>query len=185
MFLTITPENLLIIISICKYGRLQTVTNYFFLSLAVSDLTVGLAMPLHISYYLVPEIMENQFNCLLRYSSIILGCGASILSLILVSFERSMVICIPLWHRKFICKSAAVLLIIVIWVLSVVYACLPFTGWNTWSAHFKCKMEIVLNKSYMIVYFSSCSILYFGSRYDDLLHQNISFCFKFLEVEPN
>lgn len=74
--------NVLVILSVCRERTLQTVTNYFIVSLAIADLLVAVVvMPFGV-YILVSIFMMLVFFCyillgFMRYSSFLLLFGLS------------------------------------------------------------------------------------------------------------
>uniref|UniRef100_A0A8C6WU27 Trace amine associated receptor 15 n=1 Tax=Neogobius melanostomus TaxID=47308 RepID=A0A8C6WU27_9GOBI len=88
--------NLLVIISISHFRQLHTRTNLFLLSLAVTDLLVGLLlMPVEIIY------IETCWNlgdvaCIVYYIADYVITSASVGSMVLISIDRYIAICDPL-----------------------------------------------------------------------------------------
>lgn len=112
--------NLLVCLAIAKERRLQTVTNYFLFSLAVTDLLVSLIV--------MPFSILNEFKgywslgaalCNFYVTSDVMMCTASIMHLCTISVDRYIGIRFPLKTRNKSKMTVAVKLLIV-WSLSLV-----------------------------------------------------------------
>ncbi|XP_034144765.1 trace amine-associated receptor 3-like [Esox lucius] len=94
--------NLLVIISISHFKHLQTPTNLLILSLAVSDLLVGLIVIPAMTVALMEScwVLGEYFCALLMFITFL--CGTSSLgNLILISIDRYVAVCDPLpYHSK-------------------------------------------------------------------------------------
>ncbi|XP_044217809.1 trace amine-associated receptor 13c-like [Thunnus albacares] len=118
--LTVTL-NLLVLISICHFRQLHTSTNVLLLSLAVSDLFVGLVlMPTAIATLQSCWILDKitcalwiLFSCILTSSSV----G----SMVLISVDRYMAICAPLHYSSMITPRRAKICVSLCWICSVIY----------------------------------------------------------------
>nr|XP_046247886.1 trace amine-associated receptor 13c-like [Scatophagus argus] len=88
--------NLLVIISISHFRQLQTPTNLILLSLAVSDLLVGLAvMPATINSMQSCQYTD-KISCVLWYLLAFILTSASVGSMVLIAVDRYVAICYPL-----------------------------------------------------------------------------------------
>ena len=152
LFLVICSGNALVIIAVCQFRRLRSVTNYFLLSLAVADMLVGLVMPAHIIFYLSPHLLENCYLCLSRYASLMTSCNASLFSMFLVALHRYIAVLHPLHYHVLIQPAVTRSLIAASWTFAVIFGMLPFSGWNTWDGRNICRFEFVLPASYVYVF---------------------------------
>jgi hypothetical protein len=93
--------NTLTILAIRCSRRLSNVmSNHFVLSLAVSDLVVGLTLPYHMAFYLSDEIGKDKETCILRFVLLALGCTASVCNLIIIAIDRYISIVHPLHYCR-------------------------------------------------------------------------------------
>ncbi|XP_039984446.1 trace amine-associated receptor 13c-like [Xiphias gladius] len=110
--------NLLVIISISHFRQLQTPTNLLILSLAVSDLLVGVAvMP-----PAVAALQSCWFPCKITcaLSGFILT-SSSVGTMVLISAERYVAICHPLHYSSMITTSRVKICVSACWSCSVIY----------------------------------------------------------------
>ncbi|NXI39597.1 NMUR2 protein, partial [Galbula dea] len=121
--------NSLVCLVILKHQNMKTPTNYYLFSLAVSDLLVLLfGMPLEVyemwSNY---PFLFGPVGCYLKTALFETVCFASILSVTTVSVERYIAILHPFRAKLKSTRKRALRTIVVLWVLSVLFA-LPNTG---------------------------------------------------------
>ncbi|KAM8745903.1 trace amine-associated receptor 13c-like [Acanthopagrus schlegelii] len=113
--------NLLVIISISHFRQLQTPTNLILLSLAVSDLLVGLVV-------MPPEIIMMQscafldkLSCALFYLFSFILTSASVGSMVLISVDRYVAICYPLRYSSMITPRRVQIYLSLCWFCSVTF----------------------------------------------------------------
>ncbi|XP_073729841.1 trace amine-associated receptor 13c-like [Misgurnus anguillicaudatus] len=106
--------NLLVIISICHFKKLHTPTNMLILSLAVTDLLVGLiAMPLEAILFIETCWYFGETIC--RLFLIIMGLltSTSLCNLVLIAVDRYVAVCHPLLYPKKITMTRTIIIICV------------------------------------------------------------------------
>ncbi|KAM9840808.1 trace amine-associated receptor 1-like [Aulostomus maculatus] len=138
--------NLLIIISIIYFKQLHTPTNYLILSLAVTDLLVGVvAFPLSMEFTVSSCMYQNDVFCKIRENADVTLSTASILNLCCISIDRYFVVCHPLTYRLTITRNVVVIMILVIWSVSVLVAIgFIIAGLNHEQCGEKCHMDILI-----------------------------------------
>ncbi|XP_028971376.1 trace amine-associated receptor 13c-like [Esox lucius] len=93
--------NLLVIISISHFKHLHTPTNLLILSLAVSDLLVGLiVIPAMTVAIMEPCWVLGRYFCALLLYINFLCCTSSLGNLILISIDRYVAVCAPLFYHS-------------------------------------------------------------------------------------
>ncbi|XP_053296065.1 trace amine-associated receptor 13c-like [Pleuronectes platessa] len=113
--------NLLVIISISHFRQLHTPTNLLLLSLAISDLFVGvLLMPVEIIYVEKCWFL-GDIVCTLYYVLDYMITSASVATMVLISFDRYIAICDPLRYPTRVTKRRAQVCVCLCWVCSVFY----------------------------------------------------------------
>lgn len=95
--------NTLTILAIrCSRRLSNAMSNHFVLSLAISDLVVGLTLPYHTAYHLSDALGKEKETCILRFVLIALGCTASVCNLIIIAIDRYISIVYPLHYYRLI-----------------------------------------------------------------------------------
>ncbi|XP_062287461.1 trace amine-associated receptor 13c-like [Scomber scombrus] len=113
--------NVLVIISISHFRQLHTPANLFLLSLAVSDLLVGLLlMPIEIIYIDTCWFL-GDIVCTLYYVVDYTITSASVANMVLLSFDRYIAICDPLRYPTKVTKRKAEICVCLCWFGSVFY----------------------------------------------------------------
>ncbi|KAK7090851.1 D(2) dopamine receptor-like [Littorina saxatilis] len=112
--------NTLVILAISLERRLQNVTNYFLLSLAVTDLLVSLiVMPFSIINEFTGRWQFGLILCNLFVTADVLMCTLSILHLCTISLERYIGIRYPLWAKNKSGKRTVLVKITLVWTLAI------------------------------------------------------------------
>ncbi|XP_042260273.1 trace amine-associated receptor 13c-like [Thunnus maccoyii] len=119
--LTVTL-NLLVIISISHFQQLHTPTNTLLLSLAVSDLVVGLlVMPIEgLRYMLMCWLLGRLMCALTPYVSYCI-LSASLGHMVLISIDRYLAICDPLLYSSKVTLTKVKICICLCWACSILY----------------------------------------------------------------
>ncbi|XP_019896415.1 trace amine-associated receptor 5-like [Esox lucius] len=114
--------NLLVIISISHFKQLHTPTDLLILSLAVSDLLVGLiVIPAMTVAILEPCWVLGEYFCALLLYITFLSESSSLGNLVLISIDRYVAVCDPLMYHLKITFSRTVCCILINWWCSVIY----------------------------------------------------------------
>lgn len=124
--------NCLVIGAILRYRRLRTITNYFIISLAVSDLLIAaLSMPFRIHHTLNSLCWDLGITICEFWVFVDLLCScASITNLSLISVDRFLALTFPLSYRSLMTKRKGVAAIAFVWGYSGLIASLSFTNWS-------------------------------------------------------
>ncbi|CAF98197.1 unnamed protein product, partial [Tetraodon nigroviridis] len=114
--------NLLVIISISHFRQLHTPTNALLLSLAVSDLLVGLlVMPIESLRYVETCWLLGSLMCALTPYVSLCIISASVGTMVLISIDRYLAICDPLLYSNKVTLKRAKIAICVCWACSLFY----------------------------------------------------------------
>ncbi|XP_057709067.1 trace amine-associated receptor 13c-like [Corythoichthys intestinalis] len=113
--------NLLVVISISHFRRLHTPTNFLLLSLAVSDILVGLVgMPFMITKSTSCWLLGDIPCILLGYLTFIC-LSASVGNMVLISADRFVAICDPLHYTVKVTVKKIQVCICICWSASVIH----------------------------------------------------------------
>ncbi|KAM4014940.1 5-hydroxytryptamine receptor 6 [Anomaloglossus baeobatrachus] len=131
IFLT-TLGNSLLILLIFTQRSLRNTSNYFLVSLFMSDLMVGLVVmpPAMLNELYGRWILDAEFCCV-WYSFDVMCCSASILNLCVISLDRYLLIISPLKYKLRMTSCRALGLILATWTLAALASFLPIEmGWH-------------------------------------------------------
>ena len=111
--------NSLILISIRRFRRLQTLTNKFVFSLACADLSAGVSIIWQSMFNFRPEMELIGPLCLSRFVQIA-PTYCSIIHLVIIAIDRYMAILQPLRYHEFITPKLANISIGIAWTLTAI-----------------------------------------------------------------
>ncbi|TRY86910.1 hypothetical protein DNTS_002190 [Danionella cerebrum] len=153
-----TVGNVLVCVAVGLNRKLQTVTNYFLVSLAVADICVGsLAIPCAIMTDLgIPR--HNLYLCLLMLSVLIMLTQSSIFSLLAVAIERYVAIFMPFQYHRLMTPRNAILVLCFTWTLAFLIGLVPLMGWHKPPPESGfCFFVFVVDMTYMVYFnFFAC-----------------------------
>ena len=129
--------NLLVCITVFSFRYLRTTTNYLILSLAFSDLLLGiLVLPFSTLNTIVREWPLGSIFCNIYISTDVMLCTVSILNLFAISLERYLAVTKPLVYTRLLVFRRVMWIIGVIWLFSFLMGFVPIlAGWNTHDGH--------------------------------------------------
>ena len=141
LFLEIVEAAIIIVALVCNifvvyafigYKKLRTrVTNYFVISLAVSDiLTAGLVITFKLDSDISNKWKHGEFMCNLFTTLYLLAVPSSVINLCAVTVDRHLVLRMPLRYNSLMPPRRAVLIIACLWIYAIIWACLPVMGWK-------------------------------------------------------
>ncbi|KAM9849832.1 histamine receptor H2a [Aulostomus maculatus] len=152
--------NVLVCLAVCASRRLRCLTNCFIISLAVTDLLLGiLVLPFSALLQLTDEWPLGPNFCNFYISMDVMLCTASILTLLAISIDRYLAVTMPLRYTSLVLPWKVAVAMASVWTVSVAVSFLPIQmGWNTvngtvqnhgpWAQERTCRFE--LNKPYVL-----------------------------------
>ena len=122
--------NLLVMVSFKMDRKLQTLSNYFLLSLSVADFAIGLiSMPLYTVYILIDRWPLGPIICDAWLSIDYTMSNASVANLLVISVDRYLSVTRPLTYRANRTHRRALLMISIAWVVSALLWTPWIIGW--------------------------------------------------------
>ncbi|MEQ2258933.1 hypothetical protein XENORESO_004640 [Xenotaenia resolanae] len=152
--------NVVVCLAVCASRRLRCLTNCFIVSLAVTDLLLGLlVLPFSALLQLSDEWPFGPTFCNFYISMDVMLCTASILTLLAISVDRYLAVTMPLRYASLVLPWRVAVGLVSVWTVSVAVSFLPIQmGWNTvngtvqnhgpWASKRKCCFE--LNRPYVL-----------------------------------
>ncbi|XP_054719152.1 dopamine D2-like receptor [Uloborus diversus] len=124
--------NILVILSVYKERSLQTVTNYFIVSLAFADLLVAAVVMPFAVYVLVNVDWELSDTLCDFYIAVDVTCStASIFNLVAISIDRYIAVTKPIKYSKHKNGKRVSLMIAIVWLVSAAIGSPIVLGLNT------------------------------------------------------
>ncbi|XP_046737436.1 histamine H2 receptor-like [Diprion similis] len=151
LFVMIICGNVLTILAIRLSRRLRNITsNYFVLSLAISDFLVGLSLPYHLAFYVLDHLSHVKVACIARFVFITLACSASIYNLIAIAVDRYISIVHPMKYTRYMTWRVVYTIITIGWITAIGISTIP-TYWNCFdNAGAICEMDTILPRYYTV-----------------------------------
>lgn len=113
--------NILVLLSFKVNKQLKTVSNYYLLSLAFADLIIGvLSMNLYTTYIIMDTWALGNWACDLWLAVDYVASNASVMNLLVISFDRYFSVTRPLTYRAKRTTKRAMMMIGLAWSISFV-----------------------------------------------------------------
>ena len=125
--------NTIVVYAFIAYKKLRTsATNYFVISLAISDLlTSGLVTTFKADSSLKSQKWTHgEFMCNLYITMYLLAVPSTVINLCAFTVDRFLVLRMPLRYNSLMPPKRAAFIISCLWIYAITWACLPVMGWN-------------------------------------------------------
>ncbi|XP_055337519.1 probable G-protein coupled receptor No18 [Paramacrobiotus metropolitanus] len=125
--------NILVILAVLTTRTLRQITcNYYIVSLAVSDLLLGICvLPFSSVYEILNYWIFPSFFCVIWLTADVLSCTASILNLLCISVDRYLAISRPLHYHNYSSTKFVLIMIGAAWVLAIFVSVAPVFGFES------------------------------------------------------
>jgi muscarinic acetylcholine receptor M3 len=149
--------NLLVVQAFRVNKQLRTVSNYFLLSLAIADLTIGfISIPIFTAYFIADKWILGSIVCDLWLSLDYTMSNASVANLLLISFDRYFSITRPLTYRAKRTAKKAAIMITLGWLISFllwtpVIISWPYIYGKRTIASSECRIQFIDTNKYLTV----------------------------------
>lgn len=123
--------NTLVIAAVIYTPRLQTITNYFIVSLAVADLLVGLTiLPFSMTSEVLKVWVFGNTWCQIWLAVDVWLSTSSIINLCAISYDRYIAVMKPVKYPSHMTSSRAKIVIAGVWIVSFLICFPPLVGWK-------------------------------------------------------
>ncbi|XP_036740707.1 histamine H2 receptor [Manis pentadactyla] len=133
LILITVAGNVVVCLAVGLNRRLRNLTNCFIVSLAVTDLLLGLlVLPFSAFYQLSCKWDFGKVFCNIYTSLDVMLCTASILNLFMISLDRYCAVTDPLRYPVLVTPVRVAISLVLIWVISITLSFLSIhLGWNS------------------------------------------------------
>uniref|UniRef100_A0A8C8LRH2 G-protein coupled receptors family 1 profile domain-containing protein n=2 Tax=Oncorhynchus tshawytscha TaxID=74940 RepID=A0A8C8LRH2_ONCTS len=135
----------MVIISISHFKQLHTTTNLLILSLAVSDLLVGLiVIPVLTVAIMEPCWGFGEYFCVFQIYITFLCTSLSLGNLVLISIDRYVAVCDPLLYHSKITITGTICCISITWCCCIIYDAVIIQNFVNVQTPSRCLTECVI-----------------------------------------
>ncbi|KAL3874605.1 hypothetical protein ACJMK2_037593 [Sinanodonta woodiana] len=143
-------SNIMVVISVYKFKRLQMPTNFFVTSLAVTDLVTACALPFFIAIEIVDRKVVQALLCISPSRVVMTAGGVSIIILAIIAYDRHTAVMNPLEYIRLMTKKKVLILVVMTWLYCGLIVWIPVIwGWYDTEEFIygHCSSEIINRKA--------------------------------------
>ena len=124
--------NSMVIAAVCSTRKLRKPTNYFIVSLAVSDiLIVTTIVPIHVRHFLNYMIWDiGRLACRIFIFMESLCSAASTTNVALIAVDRFLALSYPFKYERLVNGKRCAIVIVSVWCYATILSSLSFTEWS-------------------------------------------------------
>lgn len=108
----------LLVIWICGFKMKRTVITTWYISLAVSDFTFCVLLPLDVFYTITSHWPFGEALCKLTSSALFFNMYCNVFLLVLISVDRCIIISFPVWAHNHRSVRKAFIVVVFMWLIS-------------------------------------------------------------------
>ncbi|XP_033112884.1 histamine H2 receptor-like [Anneissia japonica] len=124
VFLTLFG-NVMVMLAVMRYKRLQIPSNYILVNLAIADIIVSILM----LFICILQVFMYKFDtgklCNIPFCIITIACSVSLLSLSMIAYDRYLALVKPLKYTQQLTSKRVAVYCLIMWLYSIVVAILP------------------------------------------------------------
>ena len=116
--------NSLVCVAFYRNSSLRTVTNYFVVSLALTDLSMAVVvMPFRTALSITTYgITANDFACKLHFFSSAVLAGVSLMTVMMLAINRYFRVVRPALYRNIFSNNRSIAMVVCVWVVTIAVA---------------------------------------------------------------
>ncbi|XP_050406232.1 adenosine receptor A2b isoform X2 [Patella vulgata] len=160
-------SNILVIVAVKRFKRLQIPTNYFLVSLSAADIFIALVIPFFMAVEVLQGDIRNVYICLSPNRVLVMACGVSILTLAIVAYDRYTALLQPLEYINIMTVRKIVSLVALSWAYSAAISWLPlFVDWHDGIDQYNvCSFKLLYSNAHIlflgVVFGPACVVIFF------------------------
>ncbi|ELT87495.1 hypothetical protein CAPTEDRAFT_198874 [Capitella teleta] len=161
LMLVVISGNAGLICVIACTQQLRSVTHAFIVSLALSDMLVGVVI-IPINFAIPTAMFHGYTTCMYAACFTVVVALSSIANIFAVSIDRYLAVAHPLRYRSLMTPRNASIAISTTWVVSIILGFLPLMGWRVTSS--TCLRGETYHPGYVLLIFAcGCLLPAWGS----------------------
>ncbi len=141
-------KNGLILAVFIRSPRLRTPTNFYIFQLAITDFSVGVTLVYQVTIMFRREIVHNHYACVLRYVCASMFMGASMMALLVMTYDRYSAIKNPLTYHSSLSLQRYLVSTIIIWSPPVVICFIIPLIWHNYCPS-ECDFILIMKLEYL------------------------------------
>lgn len=145
--------NTMVVVAVCSTRKLRKPTNYFIVSLAVSDILIAATIvPFRIHHYVNSMVWDlGPQGCEIWMFMDFLCSAASTTNVALIAIDRFLALSYPFKYQRLVNGKRAAIAIISVWCYAAVLSSLSLTKWSDDAKLYHTPGCLKIDKTYYLV----------------------------------